>query len=85
MPEQNKHNLLYFESSSMRELYKSMEDWQAANQKRLLSVSIEQDGGKFCCVALTNPLEVVITDTSGNPAVVPAQQNSPAYLFVSNL
>jgi hypothetical protein len=42
-----------------------MEDWQKANNKRLLSVSIQQDGGKFCCIALTNPSEVVITDLSG--------------------
>jgi hypothetical protein len=66
MPEQNKRNLLYFESSSMRDLYDSMENWQNTNHKRLLSVSIQQDGGRFCCIALTNPTEVVIVDTYTN-------------------
>jgi len=56
----NKHNLQYFESSSMRELYESIQNWQNENQKRLLSMSIQNDDGKFCCIALTNPSEVVI-------------------------
>ena len=65
MTEQNKRNLLFFEGSSMRELYNLMEDWQNANQKRFHSVSIERDGDGFCCIALTNPTEVVITDSAG--------------------
>jgi len=60
MPDDNKHNLVYFEGPSMRDLYKSMEDWQNANNKRLLSANIQQDGGVFCCIALTNPSEVVL-------------------------
>lgn len=67
--EQNKHNLLYFECSSMRELFDSMENWQNTNNKRLLSLSIQQDGGNFCCIALTNPTEVVITNASGSLTV----------------
>ena len=59
-------HLLYFESSSMRGLYDCMETWQTTNQKRLLSISIQQDGGSFCCIALTNPTEVVITNTKGD-------------------
>jgi hypothetical protein len=66
MSEQNKQNLLYFESSSMRGLYDCMENWQNTNHKRLLSISIQQDGGNFCCIALTNPTEVVITSSDGN-------------------
>ena len=62
MSDENKHNLIYFEGSSMRELFDRMEEWQIANQKRLLSISIQQDGGKFCCIALTNYLEVIIMD-----------------------
>jgi hypothetical protein len=62
MSEQNKRNLLYFESSSKRGLYDSMENWQNTNHKRLLSISIQQDDGKFCCIALTNPSEVFIVD-----------------------
>lgn len=60
MLEGNNKNLLYFEASSMAALYESMDDWQEQNHKRLLSVSIQPDGEKFCCIALTNPSEVVI-------------------------
>jgi hypothetical protein len=62
MPEDNKHNILFFESSSMRGLYDTMESWQNTNHKRLLSMSVQQDGGTFCCIALTNPTEVVIVN-----------------------
>ena len=60
MSEENKQNLQYFESASMRALYERMEDWQNVNKKRLLSVSIQKDEDKYCCIALTNPSEVVI-------------------------
>jgi hypothetical protein len=60
MSDENKHNLLYFESDSMKELYKTMEEWQKISRKRLLSTNIQKDGGKFCCIALTNPTEVII-------------------------
>jgi hypothetical protein len=49
----------------MLQLYESMEKWQTENQKRLLSMNIQQDNGKFCCIALTNPTEVVITSIDG--------------------
>ena len=68
--DQNKYNLVYFESPTMKELYNSMEGWQQTNKKRLLSLSIQQDGGNFCCIALTNPSEVVITDSFGTRARV---------------
>jgi hypothetical protein len=61
----NKRNLLYFEADTMRELYEVMEEWQEVNNKRLLSTNIQQDRGKFCCIALSNPTEVVICDESG--------------------
>lgn len=64
MSDDNKRNLQYFEALSMKELYDTMENWQVENKKRLLSVSIEKDAGKFCCIALTNPSEVVIVDGS---------------------
>jgi hypothetical protein len=60
MSDENKHNLLYFESNSMRELYETMEEWQKSNGKRLLSTNIQKDRGKYCCIALTNPSEVII-------------------------
>ena len=65
MNDPNKRNLQYFENASMKGLYGDMEDWQNTNQKRLLSTSIQKDGGKFCCVALSNPSEVVIVDGAG--------------------
>jgi hypothetical protein len=69
MSDVNKRNLLYFENSSMRGLYDCMDEWQQANQRRLLSVSIQQEGNNYCCIALTNPTEVVITDASGKGTV----------------
>jgi hypothetical protein len=60
MSDDNKHNILYFESASMKELYETMQTWQNENEKRFLSLSLEWDGGKLCCIALTNPSEVVI-------------------------
>ncbi|MFD4358089.1 hypothetical protein ACFWPX_36495 [Nocardia sp. NPDC058518] len=61
----NKRNLVYFENPSMRGLYDAMQQWQETNERRLLSVSIQQDGDNFCCIALTNPTEVVITSANG--------------------
>jgi len=49
----------------MRELYASMDQWQKANNRRLLSLSVQQDRGNYCCIALTNPTEVVITSADG--------------------
>jgi len=65
MDEENKHNILFFESPTMQGLYETMESWQNSNQKRFLSMSIQKDGINFCCIALTNPSEVVITDING--------------------
>lgn len=62
MTDDNKRNLLYFEGSSMRNLYDNMEKWQNENRKRLLSIDIQKDGDNFCCIALTNPSEVMIVD-----------------------
>lgn len=56
----DKHNILFFEGASMRELHATMEGWQNANKKRFLSMSIEREGEGFCCIALTSPSEVVI-------------------------
>jgi len=71
MPDENKRNLQYFESTSMRGLYECMEDWQNENNKRLLSVSIQCDGGKYYCIAPTNPTEVIICNgVSGDQASV---------------
>jgi hypothetical protein len=46
-----------------------MEEWQRINHRRLLSISIEKEEGTYCCIALTNPTEVVITDSNGSQHV----------------
>lgn len=58
----NKHNLVYFEENSMKNLFSALRIWQEKNKKRLLSVNIEKDRGKYCCIALTNPTEVILLD-----------------------
>ena len=60
MSDPNKRNILYFESDSMRSLYETMDKWQVENNKRLLSLNIQADQDNYCCIALTNPTEVVI-------------------------
>lgn len=66
MEHDNKRNIHYFIGSSMNELYERLDGWQRENQKRFLSLSIQNDGGGFCCIALTNPSEMVIVDSSGH-------------------
>jgi hypothetical protein len=65
MPDSNKNNLLYFEGTSMKRLFECIWSWQESSQTRLLSASIHKDRGKFCCIALTNPTEVVICSGIG--------------------
>jgi hypothetical protein len=67
MSEDNKRNLIFFESSSVRGLYGKMDDWQNANRKRFHSVTVQKDGDLFCCIALTNPAEVTIVDGDFGP------------------
>jgi len=66
MSYKNKRNILYFKGKSMRNLYERMQSWQNKHNKRFLSVSIQKDGDAFCCIALTNPSEVVITNLDGD-------------------
>lgn len=67
----NKRNLHYFEASSMRDLHAALDAWQVENKQRLLSLNVERDGDAFCCLALTNPTEVIIMDgrASGGASV----------------
>lgn len=58
----NKRNVRWFEASSMRELYETLDQWQVEHQKRFLSLNVERDGERFCCIALTNAAEVIIVD-----------------------
>lgn len=69
MSQDNKRNLQYFEASSMQELYNVVDAWQAENRKRFLSLNVERDGDMFCCIALTNPSEVMIVDGTGSGGV----------------
>lgn len=60
----NKRNLYYFEGETMKELHDELDDWQNENQKRFLSLNIQRENSKYCCIALSNPTEVVILDGS---------------------
>ncbi|MEI9884899.1 MAG: hypothetical protein WDN08_00115 [Rhizomicrobium sp.] len=60
MSDDNKLNLLFFEGPSVRELYAVMDDWQKTNRKRFQSITIQKEGDAYCCIALTNPSEVII-------------------------
>ena len=75
MSDPNKRNILYFESDSMRSLYETMDKWQVENNKRLLSLNIQADQDNYCCIALTNPTEVVICggDASNQASVFSGQ------------
>ena len=81
MNDPNKRNLQYFKNASMDGLYADMEDWQNTNQKRLLSTSILKDGDMFCCVALSNPSEVIIC--SGTGSMLKAHVNSSGQLHTT--
>ena len=70
MEDSNKLNTLFFENTSMKGLYDTIESWQIENRKRLLSLNIQKDGDSFCCIALTNPSEVVIVGLDGFGNVV---------------
>jgi hypothetical protein len=86
MPDTNKHNLLYFEGPTMRGLYSHMEEWQQTNNRRLLSISVQRDGENYCCIALTNPTEVVITSEDGkNHAEVTAHSSGTRHTYPAAL
>lgn len=81
MSENNKRNLQFFEAPSMHELYDTMERWQETENKRLLSISVQRDGEKFCCIALTNPTEVVITSRDGRHHAVVDPETGALFAF----
>jgi len=62
MSDDNKRNLQWFEASSMRELFGAIDGWQATHRKRFASLNVQRDGDLFCCIAVTNPSEVIIVD-----------------------
>ena len=61
----NKLNSLYFEAPTMRALFAVIQEWQIAHRKRLLNLQIQKEGDVLCCIALTNPTEVIITSGGG--------------------
>ena len=65
----NKHNIEYFEASSMKCLHDELSKWQRKNRKRFLSLNIQWEGEQFVCIALTNPTEVIIMDGSRDDGV----------------
>jgi len=65
MEDQNKNNLLFFEADSMKNLFDCLTKWQKENKKRLLSINVQQENNTFCCIALTNPTEVIICNGNG--------------------
>jgi hypothetical protein len=69
MTDQNKKNLIYFEANTMKELFLSMSDWQNKAERRFLSTEIQRDGDKLCCIALTNPSEVIICNGDSRSAL----------------
>ncbi len=62
----NRRNVLYFAADSMRGLFDVIDAWQQEHGKRLQSLSVQKDGNEYCCIALTNPAEVVIVDPEYN-------------------
>ncbi len=65
MPDCNKRNIEFFESTSMKGLYEEMEQWQKDNTKRFLSMEVHNENGIFSCICLTNPTEVTIVSSEG--------------------
>lgn len=58
---ENESSLFYFESSTMQGLYDSLETWQNTTQRRIVSLSIQQDRENFCCIVLSHPQKLAQT------------------------
>ena len=80
MADNNKHNILYFEGQSMKDLHNNMDEWQKDNEKRFLSMSVNKDGDNYCCIALTNPSEVTITNDELNVNLVGVNTTDDVYI-----
>jgi hypothetical protein len=65
----NKKNIYFFEAENTFQLFEKLKMWQDENEKRFLSVNVVKEGEKICCIALTNPTEVVITNEYGSETV----------------
>ena len=60
-------NIHYFEASSMKELHECLQTWQKSNSRRILSLNIEKDQEKFCCIMLVTFYVNEIGDTHLTP------------------
>ena len=62
-------NVLYFEGASMHGLYEALSTWERTDYtgmtRPLKSISIQQDGDKFCCIALMDELVQPVVICSG--------------------
>jgi hypothetical protein len=82
MPDASKHNLLYFESPSMRGLHESMNTWQLDNNRRISSVSVQRDGGNYCAIAVGGPIEATVTSTDGSKHAT-VSENGRVFVYAS--
>jgi len=55
MTADNKRNRQYLAAGTRRHLFGQRRSWQSENNTCSLSLSIQQDTPRFCCIALTNP------------------------------
>jgi len=62
----NKKNLHFFSAPTMHDLYKTLQMWQEDSKTRFLSLNIHPQDDGYCCIALTNPSEVVIVARDGS-------------------
>ncbi len=62
----NKRNIYYFEAATMKGLFAAIDKWQSEQLTRLQSLNVEKDNDVFCCIAVSNPTEVVIVDGGGS-------------------
>jgi hypothetical protein len=82
MPDASKHNLLYFESPSMRGLHESMNRWQLDNNRRISSVSVQRDEGNYCAIAVSGPIETTVTSTDGSKHAT-VSENGRLFVYAS--
>lgn len=65
MPDDDKRNMQYFEAPTMRRLFDMMSEWEKQHQKRFVSLNIPREANVISCIAITNPIRVVITSYDG--------------------
>jgi hypothetical protein len=80
---ENKSNIFYFESSSMRGLYDCVEIGQNTSQKRIRSLNIQQDDENFCGIVLTDSQDAARTQLKPyDDAMVKSQRKALKHIGV---